>query len=75
MADPLHRYSQLEIKWDLIWTGSKSKFYGATMHPEDPDVTFDMEIVMQFLENDALVYFAIDDLVWFKIIRSWEYRC
>ena len=40
------------------------------MHPEDPDVTFDMEIVMQFLENDALVYFAIDDLVCFKIIRS-----
>ena len=40
------------------------------MHSEDRDVTFGTENVMQFLEDDALVYFAIDDLVWFKIHRS-----
>ena len=40
------------------------------MHSEDRDVTFGTENVMQFLEDDALVYFAINDLVWFKIHRS-----
>ena len=36
------------------------------MHSEDRDVTLGTENVMQFLKNDALVHFAIDDLVWFK---------
>ena len=40
------------------------------MHSEDRDVTFDTEDVMEFLVDDALVYFAIDDLVRFKIHRS-----
>ena len=44
------------------------------MHSEDRHVTFDTEIFMQFLENDALVHFAIDDVDWFKIPQSWEYR-
>ena len=33
------------------------------MHSEDRDVTFGTENVMQFLEDDALVYFAISSLV------------
>ena len=32
------------------------------MHSEDRDVTLDTVNVVQFLEDDALVYFAIDDL-------------
>ena len=33
------------------------------MHSEDRDVTFGIENFMQVLEDDALVYFASDDLV------------
>ena len=40
------------------------------MHSKNRDVTIDTVNFMQFLKKDALVYFAIDDLVWFKIIRS-----
>ena len=36
------------------------------MHPKDRDDTLDTENTMQFSENSALVYFAVDDLVWFK---------
>ena len=40
------------------------------MHLEERHVTFDTEIVMQFLEDDALVHFAIDDVDWFKTPRN-----
>ena len=33
------------------------------MHPKEPDDTLDTENTMSFLENNALVYLAVDDLV------------
>ena len=40
------------------------------MHPKDGDDRLDRENTMQFVENNALAYLAVDDLVWFKINRS-----
>ena len=46
ISDSLPRYSQLGSKCGLIWTGSNSKFYGATMYPKDQDDTLDTENTM-----------------------------
>ena len=43
------------------------------MHSKDSDVAQNIGTI-QFSENDALVYLAVDDLVWFTINLSCEYQ-
>ena len=37
------------------------------MHPKDRNDRLETENTIKFRENYALVYLAVDDLVWFKI--------